>query len=519
MKKIFTFLAAVLVTASLWAQSPEKMSYQAVIRNADNNLVANTVVGMQISILQTSADGVTVYTETQTPTTNANGLVSLEIGTGDSSDDFSTIDWANGLYFIKTETDPSGGTNYTITGVSQLLSVPYALHAKTAETITGTFAVTETDPTYTASQAVNITVGDITNLSNLSGVNTGDQDLSGLATTTAVNTYLALKVDKVSGKGLSTNNYTNADKMKVRKLSGTNTGDQDLSTLATKIALGDSTALVRSEIPDVSGFLTSETQNLDDVLTQNNSAGNKNITNLADPANAQDAATKAYIDNLLIKIGVTAKLLANGFSLQQLIDGGHTASELVSGGASLTDLVSAGFSESEFIGSSYQGGIIAYISQIGDPGYVAGEIHGLIAAASDQSADAQWFFMDRLMDGAHGDGLYVGKTNTAFIVAELERENLSGYAATICDNYSVAVDGIDYDDWYLPSEYELGLLYTQKDVIGGFAIGSSESSSYWSSTASRVQEPFIVIIVDFNDGETFAGMAEQKYRVRAVRAF
>jgi len=156
MKKVFTFLTTVLITAILWAQSPEKMSYQAVIRNSSNTLVTNTKVGMQISILQGSASGTAVYVETQTPTTNTNGLVSIEIGAGTIiSGDFSTIDWANNSYFIKTETDPSGGTDYTITGISQLLSVPYALHAKTAEKLSGT--VTETDPVFKASAAASVT--------------------------------------------------------------------------------------------------------------------------------------------------------------------------------------------------------------------------------------------------------------------------------------------------------------------------------------------------------------------------
>lgn len=138
MKKIITICAVLLMTASVFAQAPEKMSYQAVVRDGSNALVTSTAVGMQISILQGSASGTAVYVETQTPTSNANGLVSLEIGAGTVvSGDFITIDWANGPYFIKTETDPTGGTSYTITGTSQLLSVPYALHAKTAETVTG----------------------------------------------------------------------------------------------------------------------------------------------------------------------------------------------------------------------------------------------------------------------------------------------------------------------------------------------------------------------------------------------
>jgi hypothetical protein len=147
MKIRYTFLVTILLTVSSFlpqqasAQAPEKMSYQAIVRDSGGNLVANQLVGMQISILEGSAAGASVYTETQTPTTNVNGLVSLEIGTGTVvSGDFTTIDWGADTYFIKTETDPTGGASYTITGTSQLLSVPYALHAKTVSSIT------ETDP-------------------------------------------------------------------------------------------------------------------------------------------------------------------------------------------------------------------------------------------------------------------------------------------------------------------------------------------------------------------------------------
>jgi uncharacterized protein (TIGR02145 family) len=130
MRKIVTLILAVLLTASLWAQAPQKFSYQAVIRNASSALVANQKVGIQISILQTSATGVVVYTERHEPTTNSNGLATLEIGGGTvMSGDFTKIDWAKGPFYVRTEADPTGGTNYTISGESQLLSVPYALYA------------------------------------------------------------------------------------------------------------------------------------------------------------------------------------------------------------------------------------------------------------------------------------------------------------------------------------------------------------------------------------------------------
>jgi uncharacterized protein (TIGR02145 family) len=167
--------AHLLILPSVFAQSPQKMSYQAVIRDEGSNLVTGHAVGIRITILQGSPTGTVVYTETQTPSTNENGLINIEIGGGAG---FSTIDWSAGPYFLKTETDPAGGTNYTIPGTSQLLSVPYALHAGRAETF-------------------------------------------------------------------------------------------------------------------------NEVQGLSDVLSQNNSAGNKNITNLADPVNAQDASTKSYIDNIV----------------------------------------------------------------------------------------------------------------------------------------------------------------------------------------------------------------------------
>ena len=134
MKKLLTICSIFLISAKTFAQVPEKLSYQAVIRNSSNALVSNQIIGMRISILQGSTSGMPVYVETQTSTTNSNGLASIEIGTGTvQSGTFSTIDWSINSYFIKTETDPSGGTNYTITGTSQLLSVPYALHAKNTD--------------------------------------------------------------------------------------------------------------------------------------------------------------------------------------------------------------------------------------------------------------------------------------------------------------------------------------------------------------------------------------------------
>ena len=137
MAKLTTLFLTVLITVQVWAQVPNTISYQAVIRNSNNELVANSSVGIQISILEGSTAGNEVYSETHSVSTNANGLVSLQIGAGSTTDDFSSINWGTNSFFIKTEIDVDGGSNYSLTAVSQLLSVPYALHAKTAESLIG----------------------------------------------------------------------------------------------------------------------------------------------------------------------------------------------------------------------------------------------------------------------------------------------------------------------------------------------------------------------------------------------
>jgi hypothetical protein len=137
MKKLIITIATLLLTFTAFAQAPGKMSYQAVVRNASNELVANSNIGMQISILQGSPTGNTVYAETQIPVSNENGLISLQIGNGTVVfGDMDEIDWSAGPYFIQTETDPMGGTTYSIIATSELTSVPFAMQSTHAATAT-----------------------------------------------------------------------------------------------------------------------------------------------------------------------------------------------------------------------------------------------------------------------------------------------------------------------------------------------------------------------------------------------
>lgn len=128
MKKIISLITFLFILHSVNAQVPQRMTYQAVIRNASNNLLSLKLVGIRLSILQNSIDGKAVYVETHQAVTNMNGLISIQIGGGVVwLGQFSNIDWSKGPYFVKTETDPEGGYDFTITGTTELLSVPYAL--------------------------------------------------------------------------------------------------------------------------------------------------------------------------------------------------------------------------------------------------------------------------------------------------------------------------------------------------------------------------------------------------------
>ena len=187
MNKFYTLLAALLITATTFAQSPESMSYQAVVRDGSDVLVSNSMTPIQISILK---DAVAVYVETQTPTTNNNGLLSIEIGGVEAavvSGVFSDIIWGTGTYFIKTEVDVDNNASYDVTGTSQLLSVPFALYAK--DVSTGVFSTVGGETNYQfvgnnvwtqfADLSTSITIAEDAEV--LISYNTANQHLSGQA--------------------------------------------------------------------------------------------------------------------------------------------------------------------------------------------------------------------------------------------------------------------------------------------------------------------------------------------------
>lgn len=254
--KFYSIVAGLLLTTSVFAQVPQKMSYQAVIRNSSSALITSTPVGMKISVLQGTSTGTAVYVETQTPSTNANGLVSLEIGTGTViTGPFSAINWAAGPYFIKTETDPTGGTAYTIASTNKLMSVPYALFSATVTTnanLTGDVTSTGNATTIDALKVTNAMLAgsiDLTvKITETLPVANGGTGASSLTANTVLlrngTSAIQAVAPETSGNVLTSNGITWTSAAAVAAAAGTLTG----ATLAPNVLNSSSTSVGTIEL-------------------------------------------------------------------------------------------------------------------------------------------------------------------------------------------------------------------------------------------------------------------------------
>ncbi len=490
MKRFFNVLAAVLLMANVFAQTPEKMSYQAVIRNSSNKLVTNQQVGIQISILQGSTSGTVVYTETQTPTTNANGLVSIEIGGGAG---FSTIDWANGSFFIKTETDPDGGANYTITGTSQILSVPYAIHAKTAE---NTFS------------------GNYNDLSNKPDANQW----------TDVSNGISYQDGRVSVADINIKDSSEIFFQDYGQIRSTDNNHRILFRRSENILEMREYGDIVFSSGSTDGNATNQmTLQYDGTLQLNN----KTIQNVANPINDQDAATKGYVDAIgtITEIdpiytsseaaNITETDITNLGNLSGSNTGDQDGSETkVTAGTNIS-VTGSGTTASPYvvnatgattlaIGDSYDGGIIFYLDASGQ--------HGLIAATTDQSTGIQWYNGSITYTIAFASSVGGGDENTSMIVYN---QGTGSYAARLC--YDLFLNG--YNDWYLPSKYELNLMYMHignGNLMGLGNVGDFATYYYWSSTE---RTNIVASFQLFTNGGQGSNHKHNTYYVRAIRAF
>ncbi len=457
MKRLSISFAAILIASLCFAQSPESFKYQAVVRAIDGSIVDDQSVSFQMEILVGSATGIAIYTETHITTTNDYGLVHLDIGEGTSIDDFSTIDWGDDEYFLQVSIDLAGGATYTILGASQLLSVPYALHAKTAENLTG--SITELDPLYSASEAANIIAVDITNLANLSGTNTGDQDLSALATKSALTDSTLAVRTALTDSTLAVRSALTDSTLAVRSALTD-------STLAVRSALADSAQDIRAAIPDAEDGAE---VNVQSDWTEVSTASDAYIANK--PALSTVALSGDYgdLNNLPVIDGSETN-----------IEGGDGIAVSGTGVTADPYVVALGVSNAHHVGELYGGGVVFYTWANGQ--------HGLIASLGTLSASSNW---DAAIAAcaAHGDG---------------------GNA-----------------DWYLPGVEESKVLFNSSFIInrilnndGNPASTELANDMHWTSTETAVVATAYIINYTLFDISGFIPTAKGgTYQVRAVREF
>ena len=404
MKNLLLCLIALLIfNISSLAQAPEKFKYQAIITDNKDHPVRNKTIGLEISILQSNLNGIIVYQETFTTRTSNAGLVNLEIGTGMiTSGVFSDINWGVGPYYLGIGVDMNGSGNYISMGASQLLSVPYALYAKQAQSVEGD---NDTDPT---------------------------------------NEIELPEVDGTAGQVLTT----------------------------------DGEGIVSWQTP------VETAQNLSTVLTEGNDGDAKQIKNIADPTDPQDAVTKSYVGALEATIAaLEARIVTleeakdvdyDGFSVDEG-DCNDYDNNVYPGAVEVCNNIDDNCNDEidedcvppAAIGDEFQGGIVVYISRSSDNIW-----RGTVAAPMDNPADATWEM-----------------------------------AKTLCDD--MVLNG--YDDWYLPSLATLNTLQRNKEIIGGFNNGA-----YWSAT-DDTYNPDEAWYVYFNDGANSSSNKSNIYDVRAFR--
>ncbi len=315
MRTLHLLLLALLFSSQFAFSQSNGINFQGIARNASGEPLVNQKITLRFAVIQSTESGTVEYQETKEITSNGQGMFSVVIGDGvflTKTGNFTDINWKLSPKFLKVELDPQGGTNFALMGTSRLQAVPFAYYANgvDAENVQGVLPAVKggtgvasisalkgalqldqvsntsdaNKPLSTATQSAlatkvdkvqgkdlstnDYTTAEKTKLAAITGTNTGDQDLSGLATTTALATKanstevaaaLATKVDKVQGKELSTNDYTTAEKTKLAAITGTNTGDQDLSglatitSLATKANTTDVTTALATKVDKVQG--------------------------------------------------------------------------------------------------------------------------------------------------------------------------------------------------------------------------------------------------------------------------
>jgi hypothetical protein len=505
MKRVLTLTVSCLIAIAALAQSPEKMSYQAVIRNSGNQLVVNSTIGMRISILQSSVSGSSVYVETQKPKSNTNGLVTIEIGDGSVvSGTFASIDWSKGPYFIKTETDPTGGTNYTISGTSQLLSVPFALYAKTAGNgFSGNYNDLINKPNIpTNVSQLNNDKGYLSKFTEKDSSITNEiQSLSIRNDTVFLSNsggFVALP-QKVSSTSNSENKLFFESSGKLSSAIDSSYSKYGISYPSTEYRRFSFLVPFDGHIKNLIA-----TPNQNSVATGSKVSVTILINGKPTPLSVSFISTDGFnfksnnINSIAVKQG-------DFIAIQ------YKSSGSVAPGTDFQAIVelSANVGKNEFshyVGELYGGGIV--VSVWID---TSGTEHGLVASLKDLSSGTEWSNISSSLIGNGAKSKFDGRANTNAIVSQ------SGHvssAAHLCDTF---ISG-GYNDWYLPSMWELTQCLNAALIVNKTLASSGwfNNDYYWSSTEFNDKKAFSYAFI--TPGVIWIDKSST-YGVRAVRSY
>jgi hypothetical protein len=490
MKKLFILILIFFITSHAIAQSG--IFFQAIARDRNANPAKDRKIYVQTNIIQSTTTGTIVLTEEHQTFTDAYGIFSILVGSGarvgGTVTGLSTIDWSKGPYYLNlkiviTPVTVGAGWDYTKEwvdiGTTIFGTVPFALYSANTANINEKLNTSDTtkmlEP-YAKGKTVQI-----------------------LSTT--IDTKLATKDTAAMLAPYAKMSY-NLDSNYLKK------------QIASLLGASDTMKYTKQTYTD-SALLTK--------LTPTGSAAGLNNFPILNQNTTGNAATAIYAGNITATSNTTLTSLSNLNTVGTITSGVWSATtiDITHGG---TGLKTAGLSGqvlttssagtltwtnvseltgTHYIGESFGGGIVFYVYDNGK--------HGLIAATSDQSRGIRWYGGSNTNTRARADGVGAGLKNTAIIIANQGAVDGNAFAATVCNEYSVTVDGVKYGDWYLPSKYELNLLYLQKSVVGGFA-----NFNYWSSTEIV---NFAAWTQLFNTGNQVNYDKRTTVYVRAIRAF